>query len=434
VPLALGSDTNGSIRVPSSFCGIFGLKPTYGRLSRARSYPFVSSLDHLGPFARNVADLALAYDAMQGGDTDDVACTTRRSSRSRRCCRKASVICASRSPADIFKERVSGSAGGRRARRQGARRDQYCRAARGRARPCRRLHHHRHRGASLHLDRLRKRPNDFDPAVRDRLIAGAMIPAPYVDKAQKFRRWYRAKVLEIFGSVDVILAPATPCVAPKLGQVTFNLDGVELPVRAKSAFIPSRFPLSACRWSRPPCRWSRCRSACRSSPRPGARTSHFVLRTRWKRWVSSLRPRQEEFEMEFEMEIDSPEVLTEVTAQYARYEAALVTNDVAVLDELFRNDGRTLRYGVGEILYGFDASNRFAPRDRRSALAYHGQDRHHHLRPRHRVASTLFYRDAWAGGKVGRQMQTWIRFPEGWRIVAAHVSIIDEPRDAGPKT
>jgi aspartyl-tRNA(Asn)/glutamyl-tRNA(Gln) amidotransferase subunit A len=87
-------------------------------------------------------------------------------------------------------------------------------------------------GASLHLDRLRKRPNDFDPAVRDRLVAGAMIPAPFVDKAQKFRRWYRAQVLELFKSVDVILAPATPCVAPKLGQVNFTLDGVELPVRA----------------------------------------------------------------------------------------------------------------------------------------------------------------------------------------------------------
>jgi aspartyl-tRNA(Asn)/glutamyl-tRNA(Gln) amidotransferase subunit A len=87
-------------------------------------------------------------------------------------------------------------------------------------------------GASLHLDRLRKRPNDFDPAVRDRFVAGAMIPAPFVDKAQKFRRWYRAQVLELFKSVDVILAPATPCVAPKLGQVNFTLDGVELPVRA----------------------------------------------------------------------------------------------------------------------------------------------------------------------------------------------------------
>src|ERR1700732_583899 len=77
VPLALGSDTNGSIRVPSSFCGIFGLKPTYGRLSRARSFPFVASFDHLGPFARNVCDLALAYDAMQGPAPADAACTTR---------------------------------------------------------------------------------------------------------------------------------------------------------------------------------------------------------------------------------------------------------------------------------------------------------------------------------------------------------------------
>src|SRR5689334_5040199 len=77
VPIALGSDTNGSIRVPSSFCGIFGLKPTYGRLSRARSFPFVASFDHLGPFARSVGDLALAYDAMQGPDADDAACTTR---------------------------------------------------------------------------------------------------------------------------------------------------------------------------------------------------------------------------------------------------------------------------------------------------------------------------------------------------------------------
>jgi len=87
-------------------------------------------------------------------------------------------------------------------------------------------------GASLHLDRLRKRPDDFDPAVRDRLIAGAMIPAPLVDRAQKFRRWYRAQVLKIFETVDVLIAPATPCIAPKIGQTTFVLDGVELPVRA----------------------------------------------------------------------------------------------------------------------------------------------------------------------------------------------------------
>jgi hypothetical protein len=135
------------------------------------------------------------------------------------------------------------------------------------------------------------------------------------------------------------------------------------------------------------------------------------------------------------MEIDLPDVLAEVTAQFARYEAALVSNDVAVLDELFRNDRRTLRYGVGENLYGYDAVKSFrAARSPiglgrttdKTLITTYGRDT--------AIASTLFYRDAWAGGKVGRQMQTWIRFPEGWRIVAAHVSIIDEPRDAGPKT
>ncbi|MEO7337416.1 MAG: amidase family protein, partial [Caldimonas sp.] len=77
VPISLGSDTNGSIRVPASLCGIFGLKPTYGRLPRSGTYPFVASLDHLGPFARNVEDLALTYDLMQGGDPGDPACVRR---------------------------------------------------------------------------------------------------------------------------------------------------------------------------------------------------------------------------------------------------------------------------------------------------------------------------------------------------------------------
>ena len=86
--------------------------------------------------------------------------------------------------------------------------------------------------ASLHLDRLRRRARDFDPAVRDRLIAGAMLPASLTVKAQKFRRWYRGEVLKLFTEVDAILAPATPCTAPLIGQHTFMLDDVELPLRA----------------------------------------------------------------------------------------------------------------------------------------------------------------------------------------------------------
>jgi aspartyl-tRNA(Asn)/glutamyl-tRNA(Gln) amidotransferase subunit A len=87
-------------------------------------------------------------------------------------------------------------------------------------------------GAALHLDRLRTRAGDFDPAVRDRLIAGSMVPATFYNKAQKFRRWYRERVLDLFKEVDAILAPSTPCTAPLIGQQTFVLDDVELPVRA----------------------------------------------------------------------------------------------------------------------------------------------------------------------------------------------------------
>lgn len=233
VPIALGSDTNGSIRVPSSFCGIFGLKPTYGRLSRARSFPFVASLDHLGPFARSVTDLALAYDAMQGPDADDGACTTRGLEPTLPLLADPVsdlriAIAGGHFQKNVFPEAVE--AVSRVAKALGVTKVvDVPEAARARAAA---YVITTTEGASLHLDRLRKRPNDFDPAVRDRLIAGAMVPAPLVDRAQKFRHWYRAQLAEIFKSVDVLIGPATPCTAPKLGQVNFNLDGVELPVRA----------------------------------------------------------------------------------------------------------------------------------------------------------------------------------------------------------
>jgi aspartyl-tRNA(Asn)/glutamyl-tRNA(Gln) amidotransferase subunit A len=233
VPIALGSDTNGSIRVPSSFCGTFGLKPTYGRLSRARSFPFVASFDHLGPLARGARDLALAYDAMQGPDADDAACTTRpvepvASQLEQGLGDLRIAIAGGYFQQNVFPEAVEAVSRIAKAL-NAARTVELPEAARARSAA---YVITTTEGASLHLDRLRKRPNDFDPAVRDRLIAGAMIPAPYVDKAQKFRRWYRQQVLELFNTVDVILAPATPCVAPKLGQVNFTLGGVELPVRA----------------------------------------------------------------------------------------------------------------------------------------------------------------------------------------------------------
>src|SRR6516162_8056380 len=132
--------------------------------------------------------------------------------------------------------------------------------------------------------------------------------------------------------------------------------------------------------------------------------------------------------MDIDLEIDRPDVLAEVSAQFARYEQALVSNDVVVLDELFRKDSRTLRYGIAENLYGYGEITAFRAarspvglmrKTAKTLITTYGRDT--------AVASTLFYRDS-LPGKVGRQMQTWIRFPEGWRIVAAHVSMIDEPK------
>jgi AtzE family amidohydrolase len=232
VPLALGSDTNGSIRVPSSLCGIFGLKPTYGRLSRARSFPFVASLDHLGPFARTTRDLALSYDAMQGPDVDDPACA-----------RRAPELVMSLIERGIDGLRIAVAGGyfkkgagpealqalARVAKAVGARDEiEVPEAQRARAAA---YVITTTEGAALHLDRLRNQVYDFDPAVRDRLIAGAMVPAALVAKAQIFRRWFRAQMLELFARYDAILAPSTPCTAPKLGQQTLLIDGVEMPLR-----------------------------------------------------------------------------------------------------------------------------------------------------------------------------------------------------------
>jgi aspartyl-tRNA(Asn)/glutamyl-tRNA(Gln) amidotransferase subunit A len=233
VPLSLGSDTNGSIRVPSSFCGLFGLKPTYGRLPRTGSFPFVFSLDHLGPLARTPRDLALSYDAMQGFDAGDGACVDH-----------AVEPVAQELSKGIGGLRIAAASGYFRnglgaegadavaqvAKALGATRElELPEVARARAAA---YVITTAEGGSLHLDRLRRRPQDFDPATRDRLIAGAMVPAPMVDKAQKFRRWYRAGMLELFDEVDAIIAPATPCVAPKLGEQTLILDGVAMPLRA----------------------------------------------------------------------------------------------------------------------------------------------------------------------------------------------------------
>ncbi len=233
VPLALGSDTNGSIRVPSSLCGIFGLKPTYGRLSRAGSFPFVTSFDHLGAFARNVADLAASYDAMQGPDPADPVCAQRPVEQALPLIERANDGLRIAIAGGYFRDGVPAEAAAAVARVAAAlgatRVIELPEAARARAAA---YVITAAEGAGLHLDRLRRRARDYDPAVRDRLIAGAMIPAAMVAHAQKFRRWYRDRVVALFDEVDAILAPATPCIAPLLGQETFVVNGASMPVRA----------------------------------------------------------------------------------------------------------------------------------------------------------------------------------------------------------
>ena len=232
VPLALGSDTNGSIRVPASFCGLFGLKPTYGRLSRAGTFPFVASLDHVGPLARTVRDLAAGYDAMQGPDANDPVSAQRGIELATPGLDRDSSGLRIGIAGGYFREGVSLEGLEAVARVASAldasRHIEFPEAARARAAA---FVITTTEAASLHLDRLRTHAADFDPATRDRLLSGAMVPASLALRAQKFRRWYREQVLALFGSVDVIIAPATPCVAPLLGQQTLMVGGTELPLR-----------------------------------------------------------------------------------------------------------------------------------------------------------------------------------------------------------
>jgi aspartyl-tRNA(Asn)/glutamyl-tRNA(Gln) amidotransferase subunit A len=224
VPLTLGSDTNGSIRVPSSFCGLFGLKPTFGRLSREGTFPFCFSLDHLGPLARSAADLAAAYDAMldPAGKAEPVMPGLGQGADGLRIAVAGGYFAKGALP-EAF-EAVAAVAASLGARETVT----IPEAARARAAA---YVITTAEGGNLHLERLRTRAADFDPATRDRLLAGAMVPSSWYLQAQRFRRWYHDRVMELFANVDIVLAPATPCTAPPIGQETMVLDGVEMLVR-----------------------------------------------------------------------------------------------------------------------------------------------------------------------------------------------------------
>lgn len=229
---SLASDTNGSIRVPASFCGVFGLKPTFGRLTRSGSYPFVPSLDHLGPLARNATDLALVYDALQGPDAEDPAC-------------------AGRSIETVMPSLDDGVRGLRIAVlggyfEQWADPDARLAVARAAAAlgavdtvllPQAQLARAAAfiitatESGSFYAEELRRRPEDFEPLSRERLTAGAMLPAHWYMRAQRFRRWFQQSAQELFSRYDLLLAPATPCTATPIGAETMVLNGETLPVR-----------------------------------------------------------------------------------------------------------------------------------------------------------------------------------------------------------
>lgn len=232
VPFTLGSDTNGSVRVPAAFCGVFGFKPTYGRLSRAGAFLFSASLDCIGFFARSLRDIATIYDLIQGSDPRDPICT-----------KNPTHFCLPELNVGIENVRIAVADGyfSEGAEPEALEAVETVAQILGIKQRVTLPEAHRARaaayiitaaeGSNLHLKNLRSRPQDFDPATRDRFLAGALIPASWYIQAQRFRSWYRDRVKEIFENVDIILAPTTPCIAPYIGQEKMIIAGEEILVR-----------------------------------------------------------------------------------------------------------------------------------------------------------------------------------------------------------
>ena len=247
VPLTLGSDTNGSIRVPASLCGTWGLKPTFGRLSRRGSYPFVHSLDHLGPLADSVHSLALAYDAMQGPDPLDPGCQALRVQAVAPALQQGMAGLRIGVLGGYFHEHASAPA---RAAVQQAARTLGARAevlwpdtalARAAA-----FIITASEGGSLHLQDLRQRPEDFEPLSVDRFIAGLLQPADWYLRAQRFRRVYRDQVNALFQDWDLLLAPATPVSAPEIGSEWIEINGSRHPCRPAMGLLTQPISFAGC--------------------------------------------------------------------------------------------------------------------------------------------------------------------------------------------
>ena len=233
VPLTLGSDTNGSIRLPAALCGTFGIKPTFGRLSRAGCFPLAPSLDTVGAFARTASDLAACYEALQGSDMRDPACTN----RSTETVGSAMLegigelrIAVADDYFDRFSEDEAQFAVWEFARALGTL-SRVTLPEAGRARAAAFVITAVEAG-NLHLANLRTRPQDFEPLSKDRLIAGAISPAGWYIQAQRFRQWFRNQVAQLFKTTDVILAPASPRSATPIGATSVNVKGHDMVPRA----------------------------------------------------------------------------------------------------------------------------------------------------------------------------------------------------------
>ncbi len=247
VPLTLGSDTNGSIRVPSSFCGVWGLKPTFGRLSRRGSYPFVSSIDHLGPFADDLDGLALAYDALQGPDPLDPGCFATAVQPVARSLGQGAQGLRVGVLGDYFADHANAPA--REAVAQAAAAlgasttVTWPDAAQARAAA---FIISASEGGALHLQRLRTQAADFEPLSVDRFIAGALQPAAWYVRAQRFRRVYRDKVNALFRDWDVLIAPATPVPAPAIGTEWLDINGQRFPCRPSIGLLTQPISFAGC--------------------------------------------------------------------------------------------------------------------------------------------------------------------------------------------
>ena len=247
VALTLGSDTNGSIRVPSSLCGVWGLKPTFGRLSRRGSYPFVHSIDHLGPLASSLAGLGMAYDALQQPDPLDPGSRALRVQPVSPALGRGIEGLRIGVLGGYFHDNAAPQARevvALAARTLGAQSDvTWPDAALARAAA---FIITASEGGSLHLGDLRTRADDFEPLSVDRFIAGALQPVDWYLRAQRFRRAYRDKVNALFQDWDVLLTPATPVSATVIGTEWLELNGVRQPCRAAMGLLTQPISFAGC--------------------------------------------------------------------------------------------------------------------------------------------------------------------------------------------